>query len=247
MPEDPLIEVNRLVKRFGPKVVLHGLDFSVRQGEFVALMGPNGAGKTTFLRILSSLSSPSMGRVRVAGHELPRQASAVRQRLGVVSHMPLLYGDLTAEENLRFYGRMYGVSRLDKRIDEVFGLVGLAHRRRDLVRTFSRGMQQRLAIGRAIIHDPDVLMLDEPHTGLDQDACEMLDAVLSQVAARGRTVVMTSHDLTRVEDLASRFDVLSRGVICASASREELPRDGLLAFYRRSLGSSSTPVTGAAR
>lgn len=235
MPGAPLIEVTKLVKRFGPKVVLRNLDFSVEQGEFVALLGPNGAGKTTFLRILSSLSSPTMGRVRVAGHDLPRQASAVRQSLGVVSHMPLLYGDLTAEENLLFYGRMYGVRALEQRITEVLDLVGLAARRRDLVRTFSRGMQQRLAIGRAIIHDPEVLLLDEPHTGLDQDACAMLDTVLKQVASRGRTLVMTSHDLSRVEDLASRFDVLTRGVICATANRSDLPRDGLLAFYRLSL------------
>jgi heme exporter protein A len=235
MAEAAVIEVTRLVKRFGPKVVLRGMDFSVQQGEFVALLGPNGAGKTTFLRILSSLSGPTLGKVVIAGHELPRQASAVRQRLGVVSHLPLLYGDLTAEENLRFFARMYGVPAAGKRIDEVLEFVGLASRRRDLVRTFSRGMQQRLAIGRAVLHDPEVLLLDEPHTGLDQEACEMLDAVLKQVAARGRTVVMTSHDLTRVEDMASRFDVLTRGSIRASITREALAKDGLLAFYRRAL------------
>ncbi|MBN1373585.1 MAG: heme ABC exporter ATP-binding protein CcmA [Anaerolineaceae bacterium] len=235
MTDAPLIEVDHLIKRFGPKVVLRNLDFQARGGEFVALMGPNGAGKTTFLRILSSLSGPTMGRVRIAGHELPRQAAAVRRRLGVVSHMPLLYGDLTAEENLRFYGRMYDIARIDEQISTILDLVGLAGRRRDLVRTFSRGMQQRLAIGRAVLHDPDVLLLDEPHTGLDQDACEMLDAVLRQVAARGRTVVMTSHDLSRVEDLATRFDVLTRGSIRASIGKADMPRDGLLAFYRQSL------------
>jgi heme exporter protein A len=235
MSDAPLIEVDHLIKRFGPKVVLRNLDFQARGGEFVALLGPNGAGKTTFLRILSSLSGPTMGRVRIAGHELPRQAAAVRRRLGVVSHMPLLYGDLTAEENLRFYGRMYDIARIDEQISKILDLVGLTGRRRDLVRTFSRGMQQRLAIGRAVLHDPDVLLLDEPHTGLDQDACEMLDAVLRQVAARGRTVVMTSHDLSRVEDLATRFDVLTRGAIRASIGKVDMPRDGLLAFYRLSL------------
>uniref|UniRef100_A0A7C4PK35 Heme ABC exporter ATP-binding protein CcmA n=1 Tax=Anaerolinea thermolimosa TaxID=229919 RepID=A0A7C4PK35_9CHLR len=238
MQDPTLIKVSRLLKRFGPKVVLRGLDFHVRQGEFVALLGPNGAGKTTFLRILASLSAPSAGRVSVAGFDLPRQATAVRQKLGVVSHLPLLYGDLTAEENLRFYGRMYGVEALEKRVGEVLSLVGLTSRRRDLVRTFSRGMQQRLAIGRAILHDPEVLLLDEPHTGLDQDACEMLDEVLMQVAARGRTVVMTSHDLARVEEMASRFDVLSRGRICSSVRRDALPPDGLLAFYRRALAEA---------
>lgn len=236
-----MIQVQRLIKRFGPKVVLRGLDFQVRAGEFVALLGPNGAGKTTFLRILASLSRQTMGVVRVAGYELPGEAAAVRRRLGVVTHLPLLYGDLTAEENLRFYGRMYAVPDLDGRIDAVLSTVGLAARRRDLVRTFSRGMQQRLAIARAVLHDPDVLLLDEPHTGLDQDACAMLDDVLRQVSAEGRTVVMTSHDLARAADLASRFDVLTRGVIQASVRSGDLPRDGLLAFYRQAL-EDAAPV-----
>lgn len=230
-----MIEVRKLIKRFGMKTVLRGLDFDVQPGEFVALLGPNGAGKTTFLRILASLSHPSLGEVRVAGYRLPHQAAAVRARLGVVSHLPLLYGDLTAEENLHFYGRMYGVPRLDERITEVLEMVGLESRRRDLVRTFSRGMQQRLAIGRAVLHDPDVMLFDEPYTGLDQDASAMLDDVLRSVAAQGRTIVMTSHDLVRAEDLATRFDILSRGAIAASASRRQLSKTNLLAFYKKAL------------
>ena len=219
-------------------MVLRNLEFHVEPGEFVALLGPNGAGKTTFLRILSSLSRQTMGEVVIAGYALPQQAAAVRSRLGVVSHLPLLYGDLTAEENLTFYGRMYSVARLDERIGQVLEIVGLSMRRRDLVRTFSRGMQQRLAIARAILHDPEVLLLDEPHTGLDQDACNMLDQVLRQVAERGRTVVMTSHDLARAADLANRFDVLTRGKIQSSVLGSALPQDGLLAFYRQSLEAS---------
>jgi heme exporter protein A len=230
-----MITVRKLVKRFGLKPVLRGMDFSVESGEFVALLGPNGAGKTTFLRILASLSRPTMGIVNIAGYSLPGQAAAVRRRLGVVSHLPLLYGDLTAEENLRFYARMYNVALAEKRISEVLEVVGLASRRRDLVRTFSRGMQQRLAIGRAVLHDPEVMLFDEPHTGLDQDACQMLDTVLREVAARGRTVVMTSHDLARVADLASRFDVLSRGVIAASIQRSQMDPNNLLAFYRQAI------------
>jgi heme exporter protein A len=230
-----MISVRQLVKRFGSKTVLRGLDFEVQPGEFVALLGPNGAGKTTFLRILASLSRPTFGEVSVAGYRLPVEAAAVRRRLGVVSHLPLLYGDLSAEENLRFYGRMYAVPNVNESITRVLELVGLSGRRGDLVRTFSRGMQQRLAIGRAVLHDPEVLLLDEPHTGLDQDACSMLDGVLKQVAGRGRTVVMTSHDLARAADLADRFDVLSRGVICASTPCAALPTDGLLAYYRQSL------------
>jgi heme exporter protein A len=230
-----MINVRKLIKRFGLKTVLRGLDFHVEAGDFVALLGPNGAGKTTFLRILASLSRPSMGEVSIAGYRLPDQAAAVRRRLGVVSHLPLLYGDLTAEENLRFYGRMYGVIDLQRRVAEVLDLVGLTARRRDLVRTFSRGMAQRLAIGRAVLHDPDVMLFDEPHTGLDQDASVMLDTVLREVAALGRTVVMTSHDLSRAGDLASRFDVLSKGVITASVRREDIDPNDLLAFYRQGI------------
>jgi len=211
------------------------LDFEVQPGEFVALLGPNGAGKTTFLRILASLSRPSLGEVQVAGFRLPHEAANVRARLGVVSHLPLLYGDLTAEENLRFYGRMYNIANLEPRVTEVLEMVGLENRRRDLVRTFSRGMQQRLAIGRAVLHDPDVVLFDEPYTGLDQDASSMLDEVLKTVAAKGRTVVMTSHDLARAEDLATRFDILSRGVIAASASKKQLSESNLLSFYKEAL------------
>lgn len=230
-----VIEVRKLVKRFGSKTVLAGLDLDVRPGEFVALLGPNGAGKTTFLRILASLSNPTLGEVAIAGHRLPREAAAVRAGLGVVSHLPLLYGDLTAEENLWFYGRLYGIPRLRERVTDVLEMVGLDSRRRDVIRTFSRGMQQRLAIGRAVLHDPEVMLFDEPHTGLDQDASTMLDGVLRSVAAQGRTVVMTSHDLVRAEALATRFDILSRGVIVASSTRRQLGRTNLLAFYKRAL------------
>jgi heme exporter protein A len=228
-----MIDVRRLVKSFGLKPVLRGLEFRAEPGEFVALVGPNGAGKTTMLRILATLSRPTLGEVRVAGYSLPAQASEVRRLLGVVSHQPLLYGDLTAEENLRFYARMYGLAEVPRRIDQALATVGLEARRRDLVRQFSRGMQQRLAIGRALLHEPRVLLLDEPHTGLDQDAAAMLDALLRQVAAGGRTVVMTSHDLPRAADLATRVDVLSRGVIAASVPHEQMDSSGLVELYRQ--------------
>ena len=231
-----MIKVKKLVKRFGLKTILSGLDFEVHSGEFVALLGPNGAGKTTFLRILASLSRPTLGQVSIAGYELPKEAAAVRARLGVVSHLPLLYNDLTAEENLRFYARMYGLTNPEARIDEVLKIVGLHKRSKDLVRTYSRGMQQRLAIGRAVLHNPDVMLFDEPYTGLDQDASSMLDEVLKTVASQGRTVVMTSHDLARTEELATRFDILSRGKIAASAKRKDFGKKNLLDFYKQVIG-----------
>jgi heme exporter protein A len=227
-----VIEARSLVKTFGLKPVLRGLNLHLEQGEFVALLGPNGAGKTTLLRILASLARPSLGDVRVAGHRLPGEAAAVRRILGVVSHQPLLYGDLTAEENLRFYARLYGLTDSRRRIDEILEMVGLDRRRRDRVREYSRGMQQRLAIGRAVLHDPQVLLFDEPHTGLDQEASAMLDGVLRQVAGRGRTVLMTSHDLLRSADLASRIDILSGGVIARSLRRGQPEWDDLPSLYR---------------
>jgi heme exporter protein A len=227
-----MIKVRKLVKTFGVKPVLRGLDFDVESGEFVALLGPNGAGKTTFLRILATLSRPKVGHVLVGGYQLPAQAAAVRRRLGVVSHQPLLYGDLSAEENLHFYARMYALKEAESRITEVLKMVGLYRRRRDLVREFSRGMQQRLAIARSILHDPQILLFDEPHTGLDQDAATMLDGLLREIASGGRTVVMTSHDLPRAAMLADRVDILSRGVIARSIRKDSEEIGDLAAIYR---------------
>ena len=190
--------------------------FEVDQGEFVSLIGPNGAGKTTFLRILTSLARPTAGLVTIAGLPVPGGEAQVRRLLGVVAHQPMLYGDLTAAENLRFFGRMYGLHGLDDRLSQVLVLVGLERVANELVRAFSRGMQQRLAIARAILHRPQLLLLDEPHTGLDQEAAAMLDSLLSEVAVEGRTVVMTSHDIARAHRLASRVDILSRGQVAAS-------------------------------
>lgn len=234
-PKYLMIEVNKLTKRFGLKIILRGVDFHVQRGEFVALLGPNGAGKTTFLRILASLSRPSFGSVKVAGYSLPNESAQVRAKLGVVSHLPLLYPDLTAEENLQFYARMYGITNTQLRITDVLQLIGLEPRRKDLVRTFSRGMQQRLSIGRAILHQPEIILFDEPYTGLDQDASAMLDDLLRTIASHGQTVVMTSHDLIRAESLATRFDVLSRGTITASVKRDELQKNNLMNFYKQAL------------
>ncbi len=228
----PMIQVRGLVKRFGLRAVLRGVDLTVHAGEFVALLGPNGAGKTTLLRILATLSRPTRGEVRLAGYRLPGQASQARRYLGLVSHQPLLYGDLSAAQNLRFYARLYGVPDAEARLRTLLRRVGLYARRRDLVRTFSRGMQQRLAIARALLHDPAVLLMDEPYTGLDQDAAARLDDLLQAIAAEGRTVLMASHNLPRVAALASRFVVLTRGRIAASMPRAAISDRDLLDFYR---------------
>jgi heme exporter protein A len=228
-----MIHVKGLVKSFGPTMALRGVNLSVSEDQFVTVVGPNGAGKTTMLRILATLSRPTQGVVQIGGRELPQGAAEVRRHIGLVSHQTLLYGDLSAEENLRFYGRMYNVSDLDARIIQVLEQVGLAHRRRDPVRTFSRGMQQRLAIARAVLHRPSLMLLDEPYTGLDQDAAARLETVMSTVGTEGRTVVMTTHDLERGLAVADRVVILAKGRVAFEANRLDLDTAAFKEAYRQ--------------
>ena len=217
-----MIEVRGLVKSFGGKTALDGLDLDVAEGEFLTLVGPNGAGKTTLIRILATLTRPTSGNARVAGFDLAKQGSEVRRRIGLASHQTLLYGDLSAEENLRFYGRMYEVADLEENITALLQRVDLDHRRHDLVRTFSRGMQQRLSLARALLHDPAILLLDEPYTGLDQHAAEVLREVLVSLGGRSRTVLMTTHNLERGLGLCDRAAILVNGRIVYQASKGDL-------------------------
>ena len=212
-----MIVVNSLTKQFGPFMALRGIDLNIRPGEFVTIVGPNGAGKTTLLRILATLSRPTHGHVSIAGHVLPKGADEARRQIGLLSHQPLLYGDLTAEENLRFFGRMYDVPALEARILELLDGVELLERRKDRARTFSRGMQQRLAIARALLHDPAVVLLDEPFTGLDPHASDRLEEMLHLLRDGKRTVVMTIHDLERGWAMCDRALVLARGKIVYEA------------------------------
>ena len=206
-----MIRIQGLVKRFGSRFALRGVDLEVGEGECLTLVGPNGAGKTTLLRILATLSRPTAGSIEVDGIDLSREANAFRRRIGFLSHQPLLYDDLTGEENLRFYGRMYQVADLERRLLALLDRVGLTHSGRDLVRTYSRGMKQRLAIARAFLPDPAVLLLDEPYTGLDRKAAQMLDQVLQEVGIGHRTVLLTTHNLERGLSLSQRVVALVQG------------------------------------
>ena len=208
-----MIEIERLVKSFGRKAVLKTIDLSVPAGQSVALFGPNGAGKTTLIRIIAGLSKASSGRVVLGGVDVGRASDALRRYVGVVSHNPLVYDSLTGEENLKFFGRMYDVAELPRRIDEVLEQVGLRTRRKDVVRTYSRGMVQRLAIARAILHDPPILLLDEPDTGLDQQAADMLRSLLTELGSSDRTVLLTTHSLERGIEWADRAVILNNGRI----------------------------------
>jgi heme exporter protein A len=226
------IEVHGLVKAFGHQVALRGVDLTVAAGEFLTLFGPNGAGKTTLMRILTSLARPTSGTVRVHGEDLGKAATHVRRNRGLISHNPLLYGDLTADENLSFFARMYDVADAGARIDAVLGQVGLTGRRRDTVRTYSRGMVQRLAIARAILHDPDIMLLDEPYTGLDLQAADMLRAFLEQLATSNRTVILTTHNLAQGLETCDRAAILHRGKIVWDGPRSAVDQASMREIYR---------------
>lgn len=210
-----IIEAEQLSKAYGDLPVLRGIDFTVRRGEFVALLGANGSGKSTLLRLLSGLSKPTAGAIRIGGWEMPREAMAVRARIGLVAHQPLLYESLTARENLDFFGKLYGIERneRERRINDLLRSVGLSKRADSRARTFSRGMKQRLSLARASLHQPDVLLLDEPYSGLDQAAVERLDEMLAAASGAGRTIIMSTHQLARIPPLAERALVLARGKI----------------------------------
>lgn len=208
-----MIKIDGLVKQYGLRTVLNGVNLSVEAGEFVAVVGPNGAGKSTLLRIMATLLKPTSGSIAVGGWPIPEYSERVRRHIGLVSHQSLLYHDLTAVENLRFFAQLYGLEKANARITERLGLIGLSTRRRDPVRTFSRGMLQRLTIARATLHEPDILLLDEPYTGLDQHASLVLDNLLRQESERGRTIVMITHDLQHGVQLCDRVLILNRGKI----------------------------------
>jgi heme exporter protein A len=215
-----MIEIHKLVKTFGHRVVLRSVDLTINEGDFVTLLGANGAGKTTLLHLVASLSKPNAGDIFINGYRLTDAASELRHFIGLVSHKTLLYDDLTANQNLRFYARMYDVPDATNRIETVLNQVGLWGRQHDPVRTYSRGMQQRLAIARAILHNPPILLLDEPDTGLDQHAADMLSHLLSAVGASQRTILMTTHNLERGLSLGNRIAILAKGKIVYNAPRQ---------------------------
>lgn len=226
-----MIQIKGLVKNYGLNPVLRGVDLHVRQGEFVTLVGSNGAGKTTLLRIVATLQKPTDGEVKIGGWLLPAHSDRVRQHIGLVSHQALLYGDLTAAENLTFFAKLYRLDRPQERVERALKEVGLAARQRDAVSTFSRGMVQRLTIARATLHEPDVLLLDEPYTGLDQEAARLLDGLLKREVENGRTILMITHDLTHGLNLCDRTVILSRGKIAADIDSATVSPAEFLALY----------------
>jgi heme exporter protein A len=228
---DPTIflQAEHVFKRYGNKVALRDVTFSLAQSESVALLGANGAGKTTLLRTLATLARPTRGTIRAFGVDAWGARTEVRARIGVVAHQPWLYPELSCRENLRFFGTMFGLKGLEPRIDEVLERVGLVTRRDDHAGALSRGLLQRLNLARAILHDPAVLILDEPDTGLDAAGRAVLATIVTQQIERGGSVVLTTHALELALDLVSRVVVVAHGRVALDAPRDQVSRDAVAA------------------
>lgn len=227
----PLIAVSNLYKRYDRKSVLKGVDLAVGEGQVMALLGANGAGKTTLMRIVAGLVKPDRGEVTLSGVSVGKAGVELRRYIGLVSHLPLLYDNLSGWENLSFFARLYDMQAPEERIEAVLRAVDLWQRRRDLVRTYSRGMIQRLAIGRAILHDPPVLLLDEPDTGLDQGSSQMLHELIRRLGATSRAILLSTHNLDRALEWADSICLLSDGKIVHQAATATMTGAALRQLY----------------
>jgi len=224
------LEIDGVWKYYGDFPALRDVALSSAPGSTLALLGRNGAGKTTLLRILAGLSRPSRGSIKIHGSEAREEAT--RRRIGVLGHGIALYDELSAMENLTLFGRIYGLPDPRKRADEMLERVGLARVRDGLAREFSRGMRQRLAVARAFLHDPEVILLDEPFTALDDRAIAVLQSMIQEMRDQGRTIIMSTHQLREALELASHVALLQRGQIVHVGERTQQMLDDAGWLYR---------------
>ncbi|RXJ01125.1 heme ABC exporter ATP-binding protein CcmA [Anaerobacillus alkaliphilus] len=208
-----MIETKGLIKTIGDKVILRGVNLTIKKGESVAILGPNGAGKSTILKIIAGLMKATSGDVYIDGLNFKKDSYEMKKRIGFLAHNSFLYDHLTPLENLKFFGKLYGVSNIEEKAKELVNEVGLGFFIHDPVRSFSRGMLQRIAIARAIIHDPEILLFDEPHTGLDQEAIKLLNEVILKMKANGSTVIMVTHDFQQAVQTCDRVIIFRNGKI----------------------------------
>jgi ABC-type multidrug transport system ATPase subunit len=206
-----VLEARNLVKSFGKNKVLKGVDLQVSPGDRYFLFGPNGAGKTTLVKVLTGLWKADSGEVLLFGEHMADDPLGIRARIGVLSHDPYLYGELSALENLEFFGRLYNVPDTQGRAKGMLKEVGLYGRAHDRVDSFSRGMKQRLGLARALMHDPDLVFLDEPYTGLDLRASSILERMVREKSEEGKAFLSITHDLGQGLEMATRAGILSGG------------------------------------
>jgi len=236
--QKPAVTAVQLTKRYGSRLVLNKLSLTVEWGEFLTVFGLNGSGKTTLIRILATLVKPTSGDLDVATFSAKGNPSNIRREVGVVTHQPLLYRDLTTRENLRFHGKMFAMNNIDLRIERVGDMLGIKSNMQIKVGTLSHGMQKRVAIARAIMHDPSILLLDEPETGLDRDGISMLKKIVA--GERGiRTVIMTTHNLDYGLELATRATILSEGSIAYDKQMSAICKDEFREVYSRFTGATN--------
>lgn len=213
MADDTIVILEKVAKRFGSTLGLQGVSMRVRRGDFVILLGRNGAGKSSLLRVLAQLIRPNSGEVKVFGVDIRHKPESIREKIGFVAHNTLLYLHLTARENLRFYAKLYEINGAEREVQSSLREAGLEFNADRPVRGFSRGMQQRLAIARATLHQPELLLLDEPFSGLDLEAVELLSERLQQWVAAGRTIIMATHALEQGLQNVTRWVLLEKGQI----------------------------------
>ena len=221
---DVVVKLEEATKCFGPVVAVDRLSLEIFRGEVFGLLGPNGAGKTTTIRMICGLLKPTSGRVFVMGYEMPREALKARKHIGLLPQESDIYDALTGRENLEYFGRLYGLDgpELKKRVDEVLALVGLTERADDRAGEYSGGMKRRLMVARAIIHDPDIVILDEPTMGLDVFAVRRIRRLIRRLAEGGRTVILTTNDLEDAERTCDRVAIIDRGRLVALGTIREL-------------------------
>jgi heme exporter protein A len=232
----PFIQGRGLTKLFGDFPALQNVSLDVARGEFLALLGHNGAGKTTLLKLLALLSRPTLGTLRIAGHDPADDPVSLRRHIGLLGHNTFLYDELTAEENLSFYGSLYGIPSPRQTCREMLELVGLAAFAGELVRNFSRGMRQRLTIGRLFLHQPELLLLDEPFSGLDERAVTLLDSLLAQAHQRGTTIILCTHQLELALQHARKLMILHRGKVAHWGPNDPSRLAETRELYRRIAG-----------
>jgi heme exporter protein A len=223
------IRVAGLCKWIDGRSILREIDLEVGAGEFVAILGANGAGKSTLLKVLATLTHASAGTVELFGRRVSRESADLRARIGLIGHQSMLYRDLTARENLEFFGRLYGVADAAGRAEQLLRVMGIDNRADDPIKSFSRGMVQRVAIARALMHDPELILADEPFDGLDAPSAAATEELLSYLHGAGKTIVLVNHDVRQTLRIAGRVVVMRRGAIVADAKAQSLDAAGVLA------------------
>lgn len=219
------VDIDSLEKSFSYITAIDQLSLKIEKGDFVTLLGPNGAGKSTLLKIISTLLKPTGGKVRIAGFDLLKQRTSIRRITGFISHETMIYENLTASENLEFISVFYGIENRIEKCEKLLEKVGLYKRKDDYVKNFSSGMKQRLSIARALINDPEILLLDEPYNGLDQDGIKSLSEILHSLKSKGRTIILTTHNFDEGLDLSDRLLILNNGKLVFDKVNSDIKQD----------------------